>query len=322
MKPWLRRCRFVLFLLLLGLFAAFPAQASEAPFDPAAYPAEDPRFYGLAWEELIAGFLREHGLDGSRVGLYYYNTVTGEAQGWNGDAYFTAASTYKVPINLVFADKVSRGEMTLDDPVGGVPLRNIQFNTLRNSDNSQGELLIEALGNYTQYKAAMTPYLCPPGEELDPVHNLENAFTPRQLAYALRLLYEAPERFPEVLDHMLLAQPDSYFRQKERRFPIAHKYGYYADLGFRACNDIGIVWTHEPILLVMLTDAVNGGVEALADYCVLMCDYSEYWHARHLEEAEQLELERRVRGEAEETARQEAEARFRAEALAARQAAA
>ncbi len=316
MKPCLRRCRFALLLLLLFLLAALPARAADAPFDPAAWSAEDPCFCALGWEDLISAFLQRHGLDAERVGLFYYNTVTGEARDWNGDQYFTAASTYKVPINLVFADKVSRGEMTLDEPIGGVPLRNIQFNTLRSSDNSQGELLIEHLGTYTQYKAAMTPYLCPPGEELDPAHLLENAFTPRQMAYALRLLYDAPERFPEVLDHMLLAQPDSYFRQNERRFPIAHKYGYYADLGFRACNDIGIVWTHEPVILVMMTDAVNGGPQALADYCVLMCEYSEYWHARHLEQ----EAQARIAGEMEEAAWQEAEAQFRAEALAKREA--
>lgn len=320
MKPCLRRCRFALLFPLLFLLAALPTQAAEAPFDPAAYPAEDPRFFGLGWEDLIADFLQLHGLNGNRVGLFYYNTVTGETLDWNGDEYFTAASTYKVPINLVFADKVSRGEMTLDDAIGGVPLRNIQFNTLRNSDNSQGELLIDQLGPYAQYKAAMTPYLCPSGEELDPAHLFENAFTPRQMAFALRLLYGEPERFPQVLDHMKLAQPDSYFRQKERRFPIAHKYGYYADPGFRACNDIGIVWTHEPIVLVMMTDAVNGGVEALADYCALMCDYSEYWHARHLEEEARREAEALAAAEAEAQARQAEEARARAEALAKREA--
>ena len=107
-------------LLPSGALAASPAE-TEAPdtFDPADWPEDDERFAGKNWDEVVSDFLRAHALDGSKVGLVYYNTVTGEQHDWNGGQYFTAGSTYKVPINLVYADRVSSGEMTLDDPVGG-----------------------------------------------------------------------------------------------------------------------------------------------------------------------------------------------------------
>ena len=74
---------------------------------------------------------------------------------------------------------------------------------------------------------AIHPYILDEGEEGDRNQLMNNCFTPRQMLRALKLLYEDPERYPDVEYYLKLAMPDGFFRQNERRFPIAHKYGWF-----------------------------------------------------------------------------------------------
>ena len=92
----------------------------------------------------------------------------------------------------------------------------------------------------------------------------------------LRTLYNNPERFPYVIDTMKEAEPENYFRRDERRFMIAHKYGFNNEEYHSYVADSGIVYTTEPFLLVVFTDNTPQAYDVLAQYAVLMCDYTEY----------------------------------------------
>ena len=310
-------------LAALMLLPAAPARARQAPEgDP------DARFAGKTWEEITEAFFAERHIDPDTVGIAYYNTVTGEEHLLNGARYRFAASVYKLPLNLYYAEKVYNGEMEPDARIGGYAYDYMQKASLEHSDNTVSELLLKNIGDYPAYKAAITPYLCPPGEQIDPAWTYDNAFTPAQILYALKLLYAAPERYPDVLEHMKNADPGNYFALNERRYPVAQKYGVFLDLGFGAINDCGVIYTDDPFLLVMLTEHMAGGVSAISDYCSLMCDYTQYGRALRLaaeaEEARQAAEEEARRAAEEraaaETARLAAEAEAReAEALAAAQ---
>ncbi len=133
-----------------------------------------------------------------------------------------------------------------------------------------------------------------------------NFFTARQMLHCLKVLYENQDRYPRLIESMQRAQPDNYFKRDERRFDIAHKYGYLIE-GYRLyMNDCAICFTDDPILIVMFTDGCAKAYEIMAEYPTLMCDYTQYHTAIRREEerqeaARQAELSRQA---AEEAARQ------------------
>ena len=313
------------FILLLLPAAALAVEGADGGD---ALPHED-RFGGRDWEEIMAEFFADMGVNPDRVGVAYYNTVTGEEHYINGEQYRFSASVYKLPLNMIFAERVYLGEMKMDDPIGGWPYSTIQKASLEMSDNTLSEILQESLGDWDSYRAAMAPMLADDPAEIDeeatarPWHSV---FTPRQVLHALKLLYNDPDRFPDVVEHMKVAVQTNYFALYERRYQVAHKVGWLFDdeHNYATANDCGIVYTEDPILLVMFTDHVTNGIAVLGRYCELMCDYAEYSHALRLrqeaeeaaraaEEAERLRLE-------QEAAEAEAKAKAEAEAAAAEQA--
>ena len=294
--------------LLLALLLLLPAAAFAAE-------GEEPSFADRDWDGIVAEFLARQGADPASVGIAYYNTVTGEEHLLNGDRYFYAASLYKLPLNMYYAQKVAAGEMTMDEPIGGFSYEVLMKASLEQSNNDYSHILMEHIGTHEEYVQAVRPILAEPDWDYDTRYTMYNEFTPAQYLHALRLLYGAPERFPRVEEHMRNAYPDGFFRMKEQRFAIAHKYGIYTDEGYGAVNDCAIVYTDEPILLVMMTDHAAGGVGLLADFCVLMCDYSQYWAGVHAAEAA-AEAEARAKAEAEAAAQAEARSKAEAEAKA------
>ena len=87
------------------------------PAARAAYGEET--FEGKTWEEVVAGLMDEYHVDPERVAMGYYNTVTGETHYHRGDQYMVAASMYKVPLNMVFTERIANGEMDWTSIVGG-----------------------------------------------------------------------------------------------------------------------------------------------------------------------------------------------------------
>ena len=260
-------------LILLIVFALL------LPLAPRAAAAADPgdeRFAGKSWQEIVETFLDEHGAKHAKVACGWCNTVTGEEQYLNGDQYMVSGSMYKVPMNMIFAEKVHNGEISWDTFVGGYRYEYAQHATIVESNNDVARGMWEYLGGYQPYRHLLAPYM---GEDPDTVDQkfYENNFsTPRQNIYALKLLATESERFPRVIDKMLEAEPHKYFRLHEHTVDVAHKYGYYTEGPRLYLNDCAIIFTEEPICIVLFTDTVPEPYKLLADYCDLMIDYTEY----------------------------------------------
>ena len=312
--------------LALTLLLLAPAAAWAAEADAPAAEAEEPiphaeRFEGRDWDAVMEEFLAQHGAIPSRLGAAYYNTVTGEEHYLNGDVYRYAASVYKLPLNMLYGERVYHGEMSMDDVISGLPYRDMQRLSLELSSNDISGLLCTHLGTRQQYCEAIAHLLADDPDTLGEEYLFKcyvNELTPAQILHALKLLYAAPERYPDVLEHMSVAQQDEYFCMTERRYPIAHKYGCLIseEDGSVTVNDCGVVWTEDPILLVLFTGNTPGAFTLVADYCTLMCDYTEYTRAVRLrdeakaaaEEAENARLRAEAEAEEAERARIEAEA--------------
>ncbi len=274
----------ILLIVLALLLPLAPRAAAEDGEDGGE------RFEGKTWQEIMDAFLEEHGANPSKVACGWCNTVTGEEQYHNGDQYMVSGSMYKVPMNMIFAEKVHNGEISWDTFVGGYRYEYCLHATIVDSNNDIAAGMWNYLGGYQPYRHILAPYM---GEDPDTVDEkfYENNFsTPRQMIYSLKLLATESERFPRVIDEMLQAEPNKYFKVREHEYDIAHKYGYYTEGPRLYLNDCAIIYTEEPMCVVIFTDTVPEPYKLLADYCDLMIDYTEYSTAAR-REAERIAAE-------------------------------
>lgn len=308
----MKRIRFLLcmILALVVLLSCLPGALAEEP-EPSE---EDARFADKTWDELVAELLEKWGTDGEHVTLGYYNTVTGEEHYVNPDAYKITGSMYKVPLNMLFLERISDGELQWDSLISGIRYEDLLEKTIVESSNDCARILWKQFPSYHNYRERIAPYMGEDPETVDDKFYENNFFTARQMIHCLRVLYENQERYPRLIESMQRAQPDKYFKRDERRFDIAHKYGYLVE-GYRLyMNDCAICFTDDPILIVMFTDGCAKAYEIMAEYPTLMCDYTQYHTAiRVAEEKAEAERQAALSREAAERAAQEAE-RIREEA--------
>ncbi|MFR4720505.1 MAG: serine hydrolase, partial [Streptococcus sp.] len=78
--------------------------------------------YGLVYDyankglvEVVQDFLAESGIDPSQVAFTYRNAITGEQFAMNDLQPMTAGSTYKLPLNMLVVDEVTKGKLNLTD---------------------------------------------------------------------------------------------------------------------------------------------------------------------------------------------------------------
>ena len=256
---------------LLAVLCLIPALLPAA----LAAPAEDDN----DWDKIVADFLDKYENRGKScsIALGYRNLVTGEEHFYKGSEYMVACSLYKVPLNMYFTEKVYNGEMDWDTKIGGVEYSEILEGSIVRSSNGKSALLIDEIGTYNDYRRAICQYMGADPDKVDAKYYENNFFTAEQMIFCLRTLYEKQEQFPGLIDRMLEAEPERFFNYHKQEYAVAHKYGYLADpnYGQRYQNDCAIVYTNEPIAIVIFTDNSFDSDNALAEYCTLMADYAQ-----------------------------------------------
>ena len=283
----------------------------------------DERFEDKTWDEVVADFFAQYDIDPTRVSLGYYNTVSGETHYHNGDQYRVAGSMYKVALNMYWAEKLYLGEIDWEERFNGVDFKRVQEWTILNSDNNYAAAMFEKIGNYRQYREEVAHFYGEDPATVDKKYYENNFSTAEQIIYCLKMLYNEPERYPNVLELMKQAEPERWFNTGDTTYDIAQKFGYVSDESGTFINSCGIVYTDDPILIVMFTCNVSKADERLGDFCDLMADYAQYQRPIRLmqEEAARLAAEAEAKRLAEEEARRlEEEARRLAEEEALRKA--
>ena len=261
-------------ITVMLIFSMLPAASADS--------TEEDYFKDRSWDDVIADFFVKHNITHDRITLGYYNTVTGEEHYYQPDKYMLGASVYKVPLNMAYAEKIYNGEMDWDSPTPYQPYEDLMYNSIVYSDNEDsGTLMFNLGGTYRGFLDYIAPYLGVDTENVDPLYYNEH-FTARQYVTCLKTLYHNSERFPNIIETMKLAEPNHYFRLHEQRYEIAHKYGYWPGDYFYHINDVGIVFTDDPIVIVMFTASVDNAYEVMTDYCTVMCDYTNYHREQRL----------------------------------------
>lgn len=227
-------------------------------------------------ESLMADFRAEYGLNEKNFSLCYCDTVTGEEYRFNDTAFFFAASTYKLPLNLYYYELEQEGTLSPSSPVGGLSLSRAHYQSMVWSDNDVSHAMIYNLGSFYTYKEKMRKYFTMEDTEISGSYYADNYYCTAMMLDALKYLYERREDFPELLDYMEQAQPGEYFARYANDTKVAHKYGFYYDeeKNIATVNDVGIVYAAHPFLLAVYTQNAGNGVEVLARACERLIQYN------------------------------------------------
>ncbi|MBE6991969.1 MAG: serine hydrolase [Ruminococcaceae bacterium] len=70
------------------------------------------RFYTTTAADAVVEFMTENGLNEENFSMAYLNTATGELVSFNEHTLMLAASTYKLPLNMLYCDMIAQGVLT------------------------------------------------------------------------------------------------------------------------------------------------------------------------------------------------------------------
>ena len=266
------------------------------------------------WETRLLLMLQEYNADPDTIGAGYYNFATGEEHYYNGDVYRVSGSMYKVPLNMLFLDWIADGTIEPDESIGGFRYSELLRGTIIDSNNDYAMTLWNYAGStietnpastyYHRYRILIAPIMGEDPENVDDKYYENNFFTPRQMITCLRHLYDGGEKYDRLISTMQQAEPEKYFKLRERRFDIAHKYGWFAEDPILYLNDCALCFTDDPIAIVLFTTGTENAYAVLTAYCTLMCDYAQETHAKRVEREQ---AEAKALAEAEEKDRLAAE---------------
>lgn len=234
-------------------------------------------------ETAISSKISEYG---DSIGLTFYDIKTKRTISFNGDKTFIAASTSKVPLNMLLLNKVASGDIKEDTTVkytdedyeGGAGILQsqdlsspIDIFTLSKysiiySDNIATKMISNLMGGkdivYKQYDDIL-------GYE---ANHTDNAITANDAAQYLKVLYFNKDDNPyydTLLDNMKNTvyhdRIDKYIDQSL----VAHKIGDYETY----VNDIAIVYANAPYILTIYTNNVVDAKEIIAETSQIIFDY-------------------------------------------------
>ena len=250
--------------LIVSAVLTVSAAAGAVELPEREHPIADGAAAGV--EAVIA----ERKIKPGQVTVGWKDLVSGEEYYYGGDEVFYGASMYKVALNMYYAEKVSKGELTWESPVRSGRLGTLSAGSLENSNNNYSYTLSQAFGSYRKAKIACAQYYGLTEEEAlaDGKYLRDHWITARRMIVCLDTLNGDPERFPTVAEHLLKAQPGRYFRLHEDRWPIAQKYGAET-VNARWLSTGGIIYVPErPFLLVVMTRSAMKPEEIISDMCM------------------------------------------------------
>lgn len=217
------------------------------------------------------------------VGMTYVDLNTGKQISVNGTKEFYSASTIKVPLAMMIADKVQAGSLKWDDQLTfnekedyeegtGIIINNIEptysVRTLQEysitySDNIAKNMLYGTFGGDVAAKKALYAHFLQKETEWD-----DAKFTSEDAAKILTILYEekaSNQEYQTIYDYMKRTVFHERMDTPTTSGKVAHKIGSYA--GF--LHDIGILETEHPFILTVFT---NGQTDAGISFISMITD--------------------------------------------------
>lgn len=225
----------------------------------------------------IEAYFQENGIDHEKVAYCITDLEHNIKYSMNEKDEFISASIYKLPLAMLYYDKVNDGEYTLDSTfiysgymhedagvinsnygIGSqIPLSDLLDDLIEYSDNDAGHILYENLGGWKEYKEAMTKYTDFISENY---YTEDNVSTANTMNDVVTYLYEHKEDYKDLIENMEKAEPGEYL-DRDTQLSMPQKYGMYDS----ALNSVGFVECNTSYSIVVLTDLGNKGADVMAN---------------------------------------------------------
>lgn len=232
-------------------------------------------------------YLKENEIDAQEVGYVVIDLLSGDSIGANEDTYFYAASTYKLPLAMVWYEKINDQEAKLDEELvfledtyeeGGhigtdyeygssISIQELVEAMIIESDNSAAHILYENLGGWPAFKKELKKF--DPTQRIDEKYiSYDNEFTPKNMGNILKYFYSHKDEFEKLLKDLKKSKPGEFLdRNLNVYFP--QKYGSY-DYSYNAA---GINFNTHPYAIVIDTVLGDYGEVVIGDMNEIVYSY-------------------------------------------------
>ncbi len=235
-------------------------------------------------EELEQSIRTFIGDDINKFGMVYYDINSNRTIKINEDSQFIAASTIKVPINMLMYDMIQDNEMNIDDKLKfkkgdyeegagilfktdlskSIPVKRLSDYSIMYSDNIAINMILRKVGRENRYNFI---------EEIvgHPIEHKGNFTTPMDSFKILERLYTNPDNNEYYSDLIEIMKTTIFNDRIDKYIPkeiVAHKIGNYGG----CVNDIAIVYKENPYILVVLTNNMPEAEEVIAQVSKIIYD--------------------------------------------------
>lgn len=238
---------------------------------------DNSQYIDMSLAKDIEAYFQENGIDHEKVAYCITDLEHNIKYSMNEKDEFIAASIYKLPLAMLYYDKVNEGEYTLDSTftysgymhedagvissdygIGSqVPLSDLLNDLIIYSDNDAGHILYENLGGWKKYKEAMTKYTDSISENY---YTMDNVTTANTMNDVVTYLYDHKEDYKGLIKNMEEAEPGEYL-DRDTQLSMPQKYGMYDS----ALNSVGFVECNTSYSIVVLTSLGDKGADVMAN---------------------------------------------------------
>ena len=238
---------------------------------------DNSQYIDMSLAKDIEAYFQENGIDHEKVAYCITDLEHNIKYSMNEKDEFIAASIYKLPLAMLYYDKVNEGEYTLDSTftysgymhedagvissdygIGSqVPLSDLLNDLIIYSDNDAGHILYENLGGWKEYKEAMTKYTDSISENY---YTMDNVTTANTMNDVVTYLYDHKEDYKGLIKNMEEAEPGEYL-DRDTQLSMPQKYGMYDSV----LNSVGFVECNTSYSIVVLTSLGDKGADVMAN---------------------------------------------------------
>jgi beta-lactamase class A len=238
---------------------------------------DNSQYIDMSLAKDIEAYFQENGIDHEKVAYCITDLEHNIKYSMNEKDEFIAASIYKLPLAMLYYDKVNEGEYTLDSTFtysgymhedagiissdygidSQVPLSDLLNDLIIYSDNDAGHILYENLGGWKEYKEAMTKYTDSISENY---YTMDNVTTANTMNDVVTYLYDHKEDYKGLIKNMEEAEPGEYL-DRDTQLSMPQKYGMYDS----ALNSVGFVECNTSYSIVVLTSLGDKGADVMAN---------------------------------------------------------
>ena len=239
-------------------------------------------------QTLIQTIMEQNGLNENNFGFFYYNVNQHIGYEYNENQYFQGASTIKVPVSMLYYDKINAGTMTKESTLkytqdsyeagagstaarykvgSSVPLGFLIEQAIVNSDNTAVNIMIKNLG-YSNCKKEIQKYS---NEEMPADYYTSNVITPEFEFDIITYLYNNSNNYTELLEYMKKSSNGAYLKGQLPQYEVAHKYGSYSG----NVHDYGIIYGKETYIVGIYTDGIANADDLIASIAKQIVDTKE-----------------------------------------------